>query len=767
MNIKLLTLSLILMLFMPVVLADTFAPDNLNFRNRYNATNIVYLNASTICFGSDCRIVWPYVNTSFNQSLTDGLYIAKSDESSLNVNSSSFWNGIYDYNTTQFFVQSLKLNIQNTWLNDVILSVASVFNETNKIPTHLSNLTDNLGNRGYTHLTNFTDNLGDRGYTHLSNFTDDVVSGFYLTINDQRYNDTLFIINVNSSLQQEIINRIGNDTLKLNITDQRYNDSSAIALKLDTSTFTSFVTRGNCSAGTALIGFDGVFSYCSAFSVSDTTYTHLSNFTDDVVSGFYLTINDQRYNDTLFIINVNSSLQQEIINRIGNDTLKLNITDQRYNESTQITNLNASLTNNYIKKGTPNAWIIHWNNVTNRVTHLSNLTDNVVSGNYLLINDQRYNETTRLDVINSSLESQKTKQANDNTSITSALAMKLQSNSSAILKNITFLNGSDIPVYTLYSSFTGGTLTGSGFLGSKGGIYTDGDIYTTGTGDNIWLGNATEASALFWAGANGNIRAVDINASGTILEGGSTLNSKYNDSAAIALKLDTSTFTSFVTRGNCSAGTALIGFDGVFNYCSTFAVNNTNTIYTHLSNFTDDVVSGNYLAIGDQRYNETTYITNVNTSLTASKAGIGTCPVGQVVMNTTANGVQCVTVGTGSFSGYINYSNVLNHPVDCAGDNYFQIGSNNETRICAALNEAAITRFNNYIPVGTANAWIISLDNITIGISSAGYQFTGILNITNQINLTGNISRQGGFLEYWNGSCVIRKIGNTQDALCP
>ena len=49
---------------------------------------------------------------------------------------------------------------------------------------NLSQLTDNLGNRGYTHLTNFTDNLGNRGYTHLTNFTDDLGNRGYTSLSN-------------------------------------------------------------------------------------------------------------------------------------------------------------------------------------------------------------------------------------------------------------------------------------------------------------------------------------------------------------------------------------------------------------------------------------------------------------------------------------------------------------------------------------------------------------------------------------------------------
>lgn len=65
--------------------------------------------------------------------------------------------------------------------------------------THLSNFTDDLGDRGYTHLTNFTNDLGISNYSHLTNFTDDLGDRGYTSISNFTndfgfYNSTDFSI---------------------------------------------------------------------------------------------------------------------------------------------------------------------------------------------------------------------------------------------------------------------------------------------------------------------------------------------------------------------------------------------------------------------------------------------------------------------------------------------------------------------------------------------------------------------------------------------
>jgi len=52
----------------------------------------------------------------------------------------------------------------------------------------------------------------------------------------------------------------------------------------------------------------------------------------------------------------------------------------------------------------------------------------------------------------------------------------------------------------------GGSITTSGTIYAGTSIYSDGDIYTTGAGDDLWLGNSTQANAPFQAYAAGEVR---------------------------------------------------------------------------------------------------------------------------------------------------------------------------------------------------------------------------------------------------------------------
>jgi len=88
----------------------------------------------------------------------------------------------------------------------------------------------------YTHLSNFTDDLGNRGYNSLSNFTNDM--GFinatygnatYLLVNDQRYNETIRIdtlnsskLNLNQSIEQIITDGIPLLQSSRNITENNH-----------------------------------------------------------------------------------------------------------------------------------------------------------------------------------------------------------------------------------------------------------------------------------------------------------------------------------------------------------------------------------------------------------------------------------------------------------------------------------------------------------------------------------------------------------------
>jgi len=68
--------------------------------------------------------------------------------------------------------------------------------------------------------------------------------------------------------------------------------------------------------------------------------------------------------------------------------------------------------------------------------------------------------------------------------------------------------------------FLTGNIEADGYIDAKGGILTNGlasdaDIYTTGVGDDLWLGTVTQGNSLFRAYANGNLIAEGITSLGS------------------------------------------------------------------------------------------------------------------------------------------------------------------------------------------------------------------------------------------------------------
>jgi len=210
-----------------------------------------------------------------------------------------------------------------------------------------------------THLTNFTDDLGDRGYTHLSNFTDDVVTGVYALIT---YVDSLGNWSADKSSYsiwtdiKSYIDSLGN----YSAWDKDYGD--LINSPTHLSNFTDDVVTGNYAL-IAYVDTLGNFSdwdkdyadlinnptYLSNFTddLGNRGYTHLSNFTDDVVTGNYALIT---YVDTL-----------------GNWSAD---------------KASYALTTYVDSIGNYSAWDKDYNDLINTPTHLSNLTDDLGDRGY-------------------------------------------------------------------------------------------------------------------------------------------------------------------------------------------------------------------------------------------------------------------------------------------------------------------------------------------------------------------------------------------------
>jgi len=147
-------------------------------------------------------------NQSFNQSLTDSIYIAQSEEANLNVNSSNWWSGISGWVSGWFVQTGNNLEFNETKLNETIDARDS--------------------DTPYSHLTNFTDDLGDRGYDSLSNFTND--EDFINSTQAQEYNETDYIDGIISDNNASWISTY-NATYDAKVTDnESWNQSFADTL---------------------------------------------------------------------------------------------------------------------------------------------------------------------------------------------------------------------------------------------------------------------------------------------------------------------------------------------------------------------------------------------------------------------------------------------------------------------------------------------------------------------------------------------------------
>ena len=153
---------------------------NIDLQNDMNISGVNYIFAQFIngTFTGDGSGLG--VNTSFNQTLTDELYIAQSEESNLNVNSSNFWDSL---DTVSDILGSLITNDRG-WLNFTQIS-QNFFNKTETVSMIDGNISD-------------VRNDIDGNFSELDDSK--------LDKKDQRYNNTELIEAVNTT---ENINGLG------------------------------------------------------------------------------------------------------------------------------------------------------------------------------------------------------------------------------------------------------------------------------------------------------------------------------------------------------------------------------------------------------------------------------------------------------------------------------------------------------------------------------------------------------------------------------
>ena len=195
----------------------------------YNDTNTIYFNESTLnqtieSLGISLGFNTSGGNSSFNQALTDTLYadiqwnynqtVLYTNGSYLNLTGNTFalspdatkwlynmtdgYLSEFDYNQTipaNAYTDSVNASTAS-WIESTFLKIADMFSKIDIV-----NMI--AGNRTEIELDIAAN------YTALDNLK--------LNKTDQRYNDTALINSINTSLQTEITERIGNDSLKANL----------------------------------------------------------------------------------------------------------------------------------------------------------------------------------------------------------------------------------------------------------------------------------------------------------------------------------------------------------------------------------------------------------------------------------------------------------------------------------------------------------------------------------------------------------------------
>ena len=299
-----------------------------------------------------------------------------------------------------------------------------------------------------------------------------------LDINDQRYNDTLLVQGLNSSLQGQING-------KLDVNDQRYNDSVVIGQEI----------ADRIANDSYIVGLIG------NLSDDDSIYALNSSLAN------YLLVNDQRFNDTSSFSSLNSSLQQEILDRIANDSYLLGLIGNVSNNQL-IYALNYSLNTE----------------ISARQGNDSSLQGQI--NNKLDASDQRYNDSALVQGLNSSLQSADNLKLNITDQRYNDTALINAINSTANIMSLGFLNSSGDVVQDNNLMQTFNTTANIASLGFNTTVQLNNLFVSVGT---IFL-NSTDSDLYLY-----------INGTRTILFNESRLNttiknvaSIYNDSASIA-----------------------------------------------------------------------------------------------------------------------------------------------------------------------------------------------------------------------------------------
>lgn len=302
-------------------------------------------------------------------------------------------------------------------------------------------------------------------------YNDTTAINLKLDITDQRYNDTSEISGVRTNLTNQISQQVDDNNtqkaeidLKLATSDQRYNNSNVGRWSFNASALRneSGVLGVVMSLWDSLFGpKDDLESLAGNVSSLDTRQTNDNN-TLKLEIDSKLDASDQRYNNSAFASGIQTNLSNQITQQTNDNNtqkaeidLKLDITDQRYNDSSNaVWTLNTTVLRNESGAiGVVKSW---WDGLYADITAFLSLVGNVTSldsrqtadnntlkaeidTNTGLISTldtkvDNNNNTQKLEIdlntnkivsVNGSLETQKTQQSDDNTTLKNEIDLKL------------------------------------------------------------------------------------------------------------------------------------------------------------------------------------------------------------------------------------------------------------------------------------------------------------------------------------------------------
>jgi hypothetical protein len=254
-----------------------------SFDQSLNTTdNVTFKNVTLTCLNLSgvIRCTWPTGdNTSWSETVASGLYIAKTSEPNLNVNSSIYstnstrainWYGMNSTNSSQFDIVAGALHVVDSWLTNFvnILANAAVSIEAGYRSGNDTAIISAMNSND----TTLTNNLNSEITNRQGNDTN-IISSFTLNDTNEKTwrtgNDTALLGNFSLNDSNEATYRSGNDSVLLSAFS--LNDSNERTWRISNDSALDKI--GMITSGKWCIGNDtGTGLNCTVEPVVDTTF---------------------------------------------------------------------------------------------------------------------------------------------------------------------------------------------------------------------------------------------------------------------------------------------------------------------------------------------------------------------------------------------------------------------------------------------------------------------------------------------------------------